>query len=446
MSETNEEPVAAPAPDDDDDNDDDAVLANESPVVVDLAWLNRKKTIGDLPHAVLVSIFAAVGNQNWVRRTFPLVCKEWAELYRSKDASPLHETLEVDFRKELERARADAHAPRWRAPPLRHRIVRASRVIAWAEARAGSVKRLRLDGVFDGALEDFGPGDLAALVGGLGGGGLGGGGGGARSSLEELRVDSGTCEQHRQRFWEAVRDSVAPAGRLRSLAVEGCFAVATEADVEPLGRQLARSLEELVLVTKFWDPDSSRGGQSGLPRFPESLCDLAGLRRLKLEGHFRIMAIPARISALKKLETVQIRYCRLLSLPKELGQLSRVTTLDLSFNRSLGNAPPSEAIPAALGKLKSLRVLNLRCCGLRTFPAFVGELGSLEMLDLSFNDFQLDDAIDVLIKGCPLLRELGLYKGLRTVPWTPESKAHLEVFKARLRAENPKVKVLHDYD
>jgi hypothetical protein len=433
MPETNdsrEEPPVAAALDGDDD--DDAALA-KSPVVVNLVWLKKKKNIRDLPKELLVSVFAAVGDHNWVRRTFPLVRKEWAELYRTRDASPLHGTLEVDFRNELERARAEAHALRWRAP-LRNHAFHASRVIAWAERRAGSVQKLHLDGVFDGALEDFTSEDLRTLVAAV------------RSSLEEIRVDSGTYEQCRQRFWESLRDSVAPAGRLRSLVVEGCFAVASESDVEPLGQHLAGGLEELVLVTKYWDPDSSKGGQSGLPRFPESICALTELRRLNLEGHFRITAIPAKISSLKRLETIQLRYCRLFSLPKELGELPGLTKLDLSFNRSLGNAPPSESIPAALGKLKSLRVLNLRCCGLRSLPAFIGELRSLEMLDLSFNDFQIDDTIDVLIKGCPLLREIGLYKGLRTVPWAPESRAHLEVFKAKLHVENPKVKVLHDYD
>ena len=140
-----------------------------------------------------------------------------------------------------------------------------------------------------------------------------------------------------------------------------------------------------------------------------------------------------------------IRYCRLFSVPRELGELSALTALDLSFNRSLGNAPEDESTPFSLGKLKLLRV-NLRCCSLRTFPAFIGELGSLEMLDLSLNDFQLDERIDVVIKGCPLLRKIGRYKGLRTAAWNAESKAHLEVFKARLRAVNPNVRILHAYD
>ncbi len=58
------------------------------------------KLINDLPKELLVSIFVAVNNLRWVRHTVSCVCKEWSELYRSRDASPLHETLEIDLEKE----------------------------------------------------------------------------------------------------------------------------------------------------------------------------------------------------------------------------------------------------------------------------------------------------------------------------------------------------------
>ena len=57
-------------------------------------------TINELAKELLVSIFIGFGNLFWVRHV-PLICKEWSEIYRSQDASPLHETLEVDFRKEF---------------------------------------------------------------------------------------------------------------------------------------------------------------------------------------------------------------------------------------------------------------------------------------------------------------------------------------------------------
>ena len=89
--------------------------------------------------------------------------------------------------------------------------------------------------------------------------------------------------------------------------------------------------------------------------------------------------------------------------------------------------------------MKSLRELNLYECGLRRVPAFVGELKSLECLDLSCNyTLQIDaSTLDLLLEGCPRLRKV-------SVPgydWTPESRAHLKAFKAKLHAKNPDAKV-----
>ena len=85
-----------------------------------------------------MSVFEAVGDPIWVRHPVPLVCKAWAELYRSQDSSPLHETLEVDFQKEEAAAREgeeeeekdeEEEEEEW-APD---HLVHASRVISWAE-------------------------------------------------------------------------------------------------------------------------------------------------------------------------------------------------------------------------------------------------------------------------------------------------------------------------
>ena len=77
-------------------------------------------------------------------------------------------------------------------------------------------------------------------------------------------------------------------------------------------------------------------------------------------GFRRITAIPANVSYLKKLEEIGLRYCGLLPLPKKLNELSGLTKFDLSSNRNLGNALEDESFPAELGKMKSLRDLDLR--------------------------------------------------------------------------------------
>ena len=87
----------------------------------------------------------------------------------------------------------------------------------------------------------------------------------------------------------------------------------------------------------------------------------------------------------------------------------------------------------------SLQVLALSYCGLRAVPAFVGELQSLERLDLSYNDQQIFATLDILIEDCPRLRDVWLY----TAAYSPESQAHLEAFKAKLLAKIPNARVFY---
>ena len=392
-------------------------------------------TINDLPKEMLVSIFMAIEDLRWVRHTIPLVCKAWNEIYLSKDASPLHETLEVNFYKEVKRSLEGVRFGRLprrivgsrsetlpRLPP-----VRASRVISWAERRAGSVHKLYLDGGFRGALEDFSSKDLGALLAVTG------------PSLTDIFVGRRVIELPEKPFWEAVRESVVPAGRLRSFLVIGLFADALEC-FETFG-QLAGSLEKLVLapdpVCRFF-----RGDDVGLARFPEAFCALTELRVLILVGHFDITALPANISSLKKLERLQL-ICGLSSVPKELGELSGLTMLDLFLKVDGDDAPPADEVqfPAELGKLKSLRHLGLNGC-FRSVPAPVRKFKSLERLGLGFHaDAQIGAPLDFLIEGCPRLREVDLRKRRGHGSWTPESLALLEGFKTKLLAKNPSAEV-----
>jgi len=243
---------------------------------------NRPKTINDLPKELLVSVFESVDDLYWVRRTVPLVCKAWDELYRSQDASPLHETLEVDLLKEALEAQKRFQDP---SP-----FVRASRVISWVERRAGWVRKLFWKGEYPYYTKGFSAEDLGRLVAVAG------------SSLTELRI---RCAQDRllqKPFWDSLRDSVVPAGLLHSLVVMGPFVVASKFDVEPLG-QLAGSLQELVLDNVF-------NYCGGLRRFPESFCALTELRCLEMFGHDRMTAISAQLSSLKKARNGQPRPLR----------------------------------------------------------------------------------------------------------------------------------------
>ena len=392
-------------------------------------------TINDLPKEIIVSVLVAANDLNWVRRTIPCVCKAWNELFLTKDASPLHETLEVNFYEEAKRASAARGGPDDDLEPFAYMLkhgrlphrpgVHASRIISWAECRAGSVRKLRLDGGYAGNFDDFSPEDLGALVRVVG------------SSLTEISLGSGVDRLCAEPFWESLRDYVVPAGRLRSFSAKGIQSDTFNSRLGTLGR-LAGGLEEVEVCNYC--------SRAPLPRFPEFFCRHTELRRLVLRGHSRIISLPAEISSLKKLEEITLDDCRLSSLPKELGELSGLTKLDLSRNETLGSTlPVDEAFPAELGKMKSLRVLDLSFCCLRAVPAFVGELESLEIFYLCDNDhLQIHAPLDFLVEGCPRLREVILCKSRNRV-WDPASLERVEAFKAKLCAKNPGAEVLLYY-
>ena len=78
-----------------------------------------------------------------------------------------------------------------------------------------------------------------------------------------------------------------------------------------------------------------------------------------------------------------------------------------------------------------------------TVPAFIGELKSLEVLDLNFNDEQIYATLEFLIEGCPRLREVRLMKWPNTEPGTPESLTHLRAFKTSLLERNLNAVVIY---
>ena len=55
----------------------------------------RPLKLTDLSNDVLILIFATINYPRWAIRTFPCVCRAWRDLFRSRDASPLHEVLEI---------------------------------------------------------------------------------------------------------------------------------------------------------------------------------------------------------------------------------------------------------------------------------------------------------------------------------------------------------------
>ena len=72
-------------------------------------------------------------------------------------------------------------------------------------------------------------------------------------------------------------------------------------------------------------------------------------------------------------------WARLDALPEELCRLSRLHTLDISFNALA-------AVPDAIGELKSLRSLLLQQNSLESLPAALSLCAKLELLDAAANN------------------------------------------------------------
>ena len=187
----------------------------------------------DLPDQVLVSILIEVYKMSWVRYSFASVCKAFRDLYRSRDASPLHETLWLDFEDEVAMAKRMSS----RRPPRREPVVRASRVISWARTHAESVRTLWINPrTFSlvPSLDDFNATNFAQLVAAVG------------PHLTEIGIDTGCEKLLGPPFWTALRARVVPARKLSLLRVTSIPKGVSMSDVEPLG-QLRVSLEELIL-------------------------------------------------------------------------------------------------------------------------------------------------------------------------------------------------------
>ena len=250
----------------------------------------------DVPNQVLVSILIAAKDWDWVRYSFPCVCKAFRDLYRSRDASPLHKTLLLDFADEVAVTKRAAT----RRSPRPKPVVRASRVLSWARTHAESVRTLALNPRNGASLGSFTATDFAQLVAAVG------------PHLTMVVIREGFTKLLGPPFWAVLRARVIPARKLRVLEVVDIPKGFSTSDVEPLV-QLRGSLEELFL----WGSVSDFGNPStGLRRFPESFLALTNLQKLSLCFQARIKAIRAGIFESQKTE----RTCCLLLRPSLAAQ------------------------------------------------------------------------------------------------------------------------------
>mmetsp|Transcript_2898 Transcript_2898/g.5466 ORF Transcript_2898/g.5466 Transcript_2898/m.5466 type:complete len:280 (-) Transcript_2898:191-1030(-) len=126
----------------------------------------------------------------------------------------------------------------------------------------------------------------------------------------------------------------------------------------------------------------------------------------------RIQSLPDKFSSFLVLSKLHLAHNQLTELPTSI-LLSTITTLNLEHNRLT-------TLPDAIGKLIRLRKLELHHNPLKELPPSVGDLQSLEYLDMSHCNLFHDGAkkIDLGIVGrCLALVELRLdNNSLQTIP------------------------------
>ncbi|OJJ19193.1 hypothetical protein BKI52_20490 [marine bacterium AO1-C] len=123
-----------------------------------------------------------------------------------------------------------------------------------------------------------------------------------------------------------------------------------------------------------------------------------GLTLLELENRC-LGSLPKEIGELTKLQEIKLKDNRLAALPLEFTKLTQLHSLDLSKN-SLDTIPQAiyklaqlqklklgensiKAVPKEIKQLKSLTLLDLSKTSLESLPVEIGQLKNLEYLDLS---------------------------------------------------------------
>ena len=140
---------------------------------------------------------------------------------------------------------------------------------------------------------------------------------------------------------------------------------------------LGLSIEEFLFgeLISADEPQSDEGLAEARQRIQKAI--VTGSTKLDL-SELELTTVPAELGQLVKLEILELGGNQLTAVPAELGQLVKLSWLDLSDNQLT-------AVPAELGRLVKLSWLNLCDNQLTAVPAELGQLINLSMLYLHRN-------------------------------------------------------------
>ncbi|GAY32565.1 hypothetical protein CUMW_273950 [Citrus unshiu] len=149
----------------------------------------------------------------------------------------------------------------------------------------------------------------------------------------------------------------------------------------------ASEIERQALLNSGWWKDriphntSDHCGWVGITCDYEGRITDIGLQNSNIKGELG-RTIPKEIGSLRNLESLDLSSNNLNgTIPKEIGSLRNLELLDLSSNNLNGT------VPKEIGSLRNLKVLDLGSNNLNgTIPKEIGSLRNLEWLELSSNN------------------------------------------------------------
>ncbi|GKT18979.1 type III secretion system effector XopAE [Acidovorax sp. SUPP2522] len=145
---------------------------------------------------------------------------------------------------------------------------------------------------------------------------------------------------------------------------------------------------------------------TGLTSLPESLGQLGQLRHLKLATNQEMKRLPASLTSLPNLHTLQLPANSLKELPADLGRMQSLRTLELGNGKyaslpasitdlrhlthlSVSHSSHIRELPENIGDMQGLQTLVLKGnTKLERLPDSVGDLANLQSLDLEGTKLQ----------------------------------------------------------